>query len=119
MLLGHQGPVWNVVFSPKGGQVATSGKDGTTRLWDLNGNQIAQYEGTGAIRDDWQYIAVRQQPTQLSENGVVKLWPIYTLNELDDLFVSACEHLSPYLANNPDRSDEDRALCGVPPLQQD
>ncbi|MEO0352523.1 MAG: hypothetical protein AAF282_20970, partial [Cyanobacteria bacterium P01_A01_bin.15] len=44
-LTGHQGRVLQVAFSPTGDQLATSGADGTARLWDLNGNEIAQFEG--------------------------------------------------------------------------
>ncbi len=82
-LEGHQGSVWQVVFSPDGSQIATSGADGTARLWDLAGNQITQYEGYGTLRDDWQYIAVAVPPDHLNPNGVVKLWPVYTLNRID------------------------------------
>ncbi|WP_051463620.1 WD40 repeat domain-containing protein [Leptolyngbya sp. PCC 6406] len=40
-LEGHQGWVGQVRFSPNGQHIATLGTDGTARLWDLNGNQIA------------------------------------------------------------------------------
>ena len=112
---GHQGTISQVVFSPAG-YLVTSGVDKTTRLWDIEGNQIAQYEGTGAISTDWQYIAVKLQPDRLRENGLLKLWPLYTLDRLDELLASACEHLIPYLTNNPERSDEDRALCNISSL---
>ncbi|MEO0828087.1 MAG: WD40 repeat domain-containing protein, partial [Cyanobacteria bacterium J06642_9] len=115
---GHQGSVLQVLFSPDGTQIATRGADGITRIWALNGQQIAQYEGYGTLRDDWQYIAVRLQPVHFRANGIVKLWPVYTLDRLDKLLAAACQRLTPYLTNNPDVSDEDRALCGVPPLGQ-
>jgi WD40 repeat protein/tetratricopeptide (TPR) repeat protein len=38
---GHQGSVNQVVFSPAGNAIATGGADGTARLWDLAGNQLA------------------------------------------------------------------------------
>jgi hypothetical protein len=44
-----------------GRSLPRSGEDGTTRIWALagqNSQQIAQYEGYGTLRDDWQYIAV-------------------------------------------------------------
>jgi hypothetical protein len=44
-LIGHQGEIGRVVFSSDGTQIATSGEDGTARLWDLNGNQLAVMEG--------------------------------------------------------------------------
>ena len=104
-----------MVFSPDGTQIATSGADGTSRIWALNGQQIAQYEGYGILRDDWKYIAVALQPDRLRDNGVVRLWPVYTLDRIDELLAAACQRLTPYLANNPDISNEDRALCGISP----
>ena len=117
LMEGHQGYVGQVVFSPDGSQIATSGDDGTSRIWALNGQQIAQYEGYGLLRDDWQYIAVVLPPDRLRDNGVVKLWPVYTLDRIDELLAAACQRLTPYLTYNPDISNEDRALCGIPPRE--
>ncbi|NMF85405.1 WD40 repeat domain-containing protein [Nodosilinea sp. P-1105] len=111
VLEGHQGGVTQVAFSPDGDQIATSGGDGTTRIWALNGQQIAQFEGTGDFNADWTQIAVALPPDRMRENGVVKLWPVYTLDRIDDLLAAACHRLRPYLTHNPDLSDEDRALC--------
>ncbi|PZO34618.1 MAG: hypothetical protein DCF17_20115, partial [Shackletoniella antarctica] len=117
LLEGHQGPVRQVVFSPDGSQIATGGDDGNSRIWALNGQQIGQYEGYGVLRDDWQYIAVVLQPKEpLRKNAVVQLWPVYTLDRLDDLLAAACQRLTSYLAHNPNRTDADRALCHLPPL---
>ncbi|MEO0457738.1 MAG: WD40 repeat domain-containing protein [Cyanobacteria bacterium P01_A01_bin.114] len=44
-LEGHQGYVRSVVYSPDGTQLATSGDDGTARVWDTEGNQLAVLEG--------------------------------------------------------------------------
>jgi len=50
-------------------------------------------------------------PDRLRENGVVKLWPVYTLDRIDELLAAACQRLRPYLAHTPDISDADRVLC--------
>ncbi|WP_434555489.1 nSTAND1 domain-containing NTPase, partial [Prochlorothrix hollandica] len=44
-LEGHQGNVWSVQFSPQGDRIVTSGKDGTARLWDLQGQELTKFEG--------------------------------------------------------------------------
>jgi tetratricopeptide (TPR) repeat protein len=130
VLEGHQGRVLQVAFSPNGDQIATSGADGTTRLWIvpqvqngqqlakppqvISAQQIAQYEGDGTLREDWRYVATILQPrSPIRDHAVVKLWPI---SDIDQLITRACTRLAPYLTNNPDVSDADRALCNLPPL---
>ncbi|MDX2230249.1 MAG: hypothetical protein NW220_11470 [Leptolyngbyaceae cyanobacterium bins.349] len=44
-LEGHQGSVLSVVFSPDGSKLATSGEDGTARIWDTSGKQLAELKG--------------------------------------------------------------------------
>jgi WD40 repeat protein/serine/threonine protein kinase/DNA-binding SARP family transcriptional activator len=45
-LSGHQGPAYNVAFSPDGTRLATTGQDMTVRIWDLEtGAEILTLEG--------------------------------------------------------------------------
>jgi WD40 repeat protein len=105
---GHLGPIREITFSPNGKEIAIVGVAPITTIWALNGQQIAQYEGYGTLSPDWKVIAVRQ-------DDAVKLWPVYTLDRIDELLAAACQRLTPYLTHNPDISNEDRALCGIPP----
>ena len=41
---GHEGSVSTISFSPDGKTLATAGKDGTARLWNLSGQQLAQWK---------------------------------------------------------------------------
>jgi len=50
-LIGHQDLINRAVFSPDGRRILTASRDGTARLWDLEGRTIAILEGhTGAVR---------------------------------------------------------------------
>ncbi len=76
VLTGHQGSVLQVTFSPDGQQIATSGADGTARLWDLNGNQIQQFDGhQGSV---WQvtFSPDGQQIATSGADGTARLWDL-------------------------------------------
>ena len=47
--IGHQDNIWSVSFSPTGEYIATASADGTARLWDLSGNQIAKFQHQGEV----------------------------------------------------------------------
>ena len=76
-----------------------------------SGQQIAQFEDTGTFNQDWTMVAVTLRPDRMREDSVVKLWPVYTLDRIDDLLAAACQRLRPYLTHNPDLTNEDRGLC--------
>jgi WD40 repeat protein len=112
----NQGSVWSVAFSPDGSRLATVGSDGSTKLWDKDGNQVGQFEGgsPATISPDWQTIAIVTKPSYFgaplpgSEETIVQLYRI-DLN-LDSLLRRACQRLKPYILDDPKQTTE-QAHC--------
>ncbi|EKV02620.1 WD40 repeat-containing protein [Leptolyngbya sp. PCC 7375] len=73
---GHQGDVYNVIFSPDGTQLLSSSADGSVRLWNMQGIELATIETSpervpmlnANFSHDGQLIVTA------SENGDVKIW---------------------------------------------
>ena len=75
-ILGHQGPVYGVSFTLDGRRLATVSEDGTARLWDLQGNELAQIKGHQeevygvSLSPDGQYLATA------SADGTARVWDL-------------------------------------------
>jgi WD40 repeat protein len=72
-LKGHQGSVRSVAFSSNGQTLATSGADGTIRLWNAQGQSVSKFKGNQtAIRS----INFSPDGQQLISNagGKIRLW---------------------------------------------
>ena len=73
-LEGHQRGVWSVVFSPDGSKLATSGEDGTARIWDSAGQPLAELKGhQGAVYS----VVFSSDGSKLAtsgEDGTARIW---------------------------------------------
>lgn len=96
-------------FSLDGKLIATiSGShDGTVRVWDLQGNQIAEFIHQELI-NSFSFASNSQLLATIDDNGVAKMWQI---EGLDELVVRGCDWVRGYLENNPNVSESDRNLC--------
>jgi len=73
-LEGYDRPVRSVMFSPDGKQLATSGDDGTARLWNLQGKELQRFEKQeGSVRSI-KYSPNGQRVATAGDDGFVRLW---------------------------------------------
>ncbi|MBD1869609.1 TIR domain-containing protein [Cyanobacteria bacterium FACHB-471] len=72
----HPGEVNGISFNPNGGQIATAGEDGVTRIWSLTGEKLAEIAGHP---DEVSNISFSPDGMQLAiagENGMLQLWDL-------------------------------------------
>jgi hypothetical protein len=107
-LTGHQDWVMSVCISPDGPYLATGSNDGTARLWDLSGKQIAEF--TGHQGPVWSVCFSPDGRTLAtgSNDGTARLWRV---ESLDELLARGCEWLRDYLASHPEARERLR-VCG-------
>ena len=73
-LEGHQGPIWQITFSPKGDSLATTSADGTVRLWSRSGEfQSSLTYPEGEIYSVT-FSPNGQEIATASSDGVVRRW---------------------------------------------
>jgi WD40 repeat protein len=83
----------------------TASYDGTARVWDVKGRQLAIYKGSRAA------FSPNGQRVATVVDGRVKVYDIQTLPELVDW---GCQWLHNYLEYGQS-TDAERELCGLPP----
>jgi WD40 repeat protein len=77
VLAGHVGEVYHAEFFPDGKTVASSGQDGTLRLWDSRSGQLKRAIQAHASEANW--VAVSPDGEMLAsagDDGMVTLWDV-------------------------------------------
>ena len=73
-LVGHQGPIWQITFSPNGDRLATTSADGNVRLWSRSGEfQSSLTYPEGEIYSVT-FSPSGQEIATASSDGVVRRW---------------------------------------------
>jgi len=75
-LIGHQGAVSGVSYSPNGQYIATAGVDNTIRLWDSSGKQVIKIEEDQGIIRDISFSPNGKNFATSGESGEIILWDL-------------------------------------------
>ncbi len=75
-LKGHQDGVSSVAFSPDGQKLVTASRDGTARIWDLQGNEIAVLPGHQDEVSSVAFSPDGQKLVTASGDGTARIWDL-------------------------------------------
>ena len=113
---GHRESVYSLSFSPKDPIFASASRDGTVKIWDLDGTLIATLEVGAKLVESVAFSPDGNTLLAIDANNQVSVWKLdfgnpETFSKIDYWLSQACERLSNYLKYNPKVSQQDRKLC--------
>jgi WD40 repeat protein/serine/threonine protein kinase len=76
VLRGHTDLLKTAVFSPDEQRILTASEDGTARLWDLAGNQLAVFKGHDGNVLQARFSLDGQRVLTASQDGTARLWDL-------------------------------------------
>jgi WD40 repeat protein len=106
-----QGSINSVNFSLDGQTLVSGGSDGTIKLWRRDGTMIATIEANQSSVHSVNFSPDGRTIISGGYDSTIKLWAW----NLKDLLQLSCNWVDDYLRTNPDVTNEDRALCNIPP----
>ncbi|MDX1416172.1 MAG: hypothetical protein R3293_18385 [Candidatus Promineifilaceae bacterium] len=83
-LAGHKGSVYSASFSPDGERIVTAGDDGSVKVWDLAGNELASLLGHTAAVQSASFSPDGQRIVTAGADGSARVWDLAG-NELTSL----------------------------------
>jgi WD40 repeat protein len=75
-LVGHNGSVNSVSFSPTGDRIATASSDNTAKLWDLQGNSLVTFTGHNNSVNSVSFSPTGDRIATASSDNTAKLWDL-------------------------------------------
>jgi WD40 repeat protein len=88
-----------VSFTPDGQRLLTVGVDNTVRLWNLSGQQLAQWTG---YQGEVHYVSLRRDGRSLAIVGKDNTIQIWRVDEgLAQLLLRGCNWLNDYFTTHP------------------
>ncbi|MCC3582630.1 AAA family ATPase [Microcoleus sp. PH2017_30_WIL_O_A] len=98
----YQNGINQLILSPNDKLIATAGMDGTVRLWDFQGRQVAEFRNPkGAI---WG-VAFSPDSQQISLAGDRGFVSVHVIESLPSLMQKGCGWLQDYLKSHPGEKD--------------